>query len=137
MNMKKIIILLILGFGIFSNSYSIDKYSIDSVKIRVNNVKYENCYTLYEWQSWQKVNGQLYIDKDNKRITLALNMPKVYIYMNEKLERYSNNINFDCFYTNDVYTLSIYMYNNDTYFYILDDFNQIEIIYKLNKKWKN
>jgi hypothetical protein len=137
MNMKKIIILLILGFGIFSNSYSIDKYSIDSVKIRVNNVKYENCYTLYEWQSWQKVNGQLYIDKDNKRITLALNMSKIYIYMNEKLERYSNNINLDCFYTNDVYTLSIYVYNNDTYFYILDDYNQIEVIYKLNKKWKN
>ena len=64
-------------------------------------------------------------------------MPKVYFYLNEKLERYSNNINLDCFYTNDIYTFSIYVYKNDTYFYILDDYNQIEVIYKLNKSWKN
>ena len=135
--MKKIITILIFIFSIFFNVYSIDKYSIDSVKVRINNVKYENCYTLYDWQPWQKVNGKLYIDKDNRKIILALNMPKVYFYLNEKLERYSNNINLDCFYTNDIYTFSIYVYKNDTYFYILDDYNQIEVIYKLNKSWKN
>jgi len=132
--MKKIIAILIFTFGMFLNGYSIDKYIIDSVKVRVNNVKYENCYTLYTWQPWQKVNGELYIDKDVKKITLKLDTDtNDYIYMNEKLERYSNNSSLDCFYTNDVYTLSIYVYNNDIYFYILDDYNKIEIIYKLKK----
>jgi len=131
--MKRIITIFIFVSGIFLNIYPINKYIIDSVKVRVNNVKYENCYSLYNWQPWQKINGQLYIDKDNRKITLALNNTTVYYYLNEKLENYSNNISLDSFYTDDIYTLSIYEYKNDRYFYIIDDYNKIEIIYKLNK----
>lgn len=131
--MKKLITILIFAFGLFSNVYSIDRYNVDSVKVRVTNAKYENCYTLYDWQPWQKVNGQLCIDKENREIKLSVNVTNTFIYLNEKLERYSNNSSLDSFYTDDVYTLSIYAYNNDKYFYILDDYNQIEIIYKLKK----
>ena len=133
--MKKLTTIIIFTVGIFLNVYSTNKYFIDSVKVRVNNSKYENCYILYDWLPWQKVNGQLYIDKDNRKIKLELNSisTKDYIYLNEKREFYSDNISLDCFYTDDIYTLAIYIYRNDNYFYLLDDYNQIEIIYKLKK----
>jgi len=132
--MKKIIFLIILMFSFFSTVYSIENYNILSVKVKIDNYKYDSCYIMNKWQPWQNIEGQLVIDKSKHIIILSTNNKNniIYDYYNDKKEEYDINHSLECFYANN-YTLCVYICEDNLYFYIRDEYNKIEVIYKLNK----
>lgn len=108
--MKIIIIIFSLLFSL--NIFCIDKYIIDSVSVKINNIEMVNKTELYVWKPYQKVNGELIINRHKKLIYIILE--------NSILYNYDKNIFMQFGIT-------------DNLFYINDTRNKVEVLYKIKR----
>lgn len=131
--MKKFLVLFLIVFSYVSNAFSTEIYTIDSVRVRVNNEFMKDYTNLYVWQPWQKVDGTIKIDEKSNTIELCvINTIKYAINSENILILEHNDIVVTSYLLNDNLILSLYKMYNSYYFYINDNVNKVEIFYKIH-----
>jgi len=134
MTIKKIAFILIISFGFVLNLFSTDRYTLDSVSVKITNPEMASHTQINGWQPYQKVDGYILINGKKKEIIFILKDTITYKFNKKEYYDYCENVKITYYKTKDMlFSFELYKVNKDTMFYIKDVENKIEVNYKIKK----